>query len=141
MLKNIPKTFVPDLVKLMMQMGHGETLLICDANFPYLSMGKDVLHIPASSIAPLLKDILHFFPLDKSVDSAALVMESSKESGRFEEYQHILSNEGNSTKLESVERFEFYESARKAVGAVITGDTTKGGNIIIQKGVVTDDDI
>jgi L-fucose mutarotase len=140
MLKNIPKTFVPDLMKLMMQMGHGETLLICDSNFPYLSVGSQAIHITVISIAGLLKDILDFFPLDKSVDSAALVMESSRESGRFEEYQSILSAKGNATKLKSEGRFEFYESARKAVGAVITSDTVKGGNIIIQKGVVRDKD-
>lgn len=137
MLKNIPKAFVPDLLKLMMQMGHGETLLLCDANFPCMSMQKEIIYIPVDSIIPLLKDILRFFPLDQSVKSAALVMESSKESGRFKEYQNILSAQSDSTKLEAVERFDFYEHAKKAAGMVVTSDTVKGGNIIIQKGVVT----
>jgi len=135
MLKNIPITFTPELLKIMMEMGHGEDLLIADGNFPQKSMDcETVIYMPLCNIAELLKDILKFFPLDYAVDCAAFAMESVTEGQRFGEYTELV--EENGSKLELVERFKFYELAEKAVGIIVTADTTKGGNILIKKGVV-----
>jgi L-fucose mutarotase len=136
MLKHIPKTFTPELLKMLMEMGHGEEILISDGNFPHKSMNKNTIYIPLCNISELLKDILHFFPLDKAVKSAAFAMESVKEGQRYGEYISVI--EENGSKLELVERFKFYEIADKAAGIIVTADTTKGGNILIKKGVVTD---
>ena len=137
MLKHIPKTFTPDLLKLLMEMGHGEAILIADGNFPQKSMNikTDSIYIPASNISELLKDILYFFPLDQAVEAAAFAMESVTEGQRFGEYTKLIEEHGS--KLELAGRFEFYELAEKASGIVVTSDTTKGGNILIKKGVVT----
>ena len=140
MLKHIPKTFTPDLLKLLMEMGHGEEILIADGNFPQKSMSvKNIktasIYIPTFSISELLKDILYFFPLDKTVEYAAFAMESVKEGQRYGEYVKLI--EENGSKLELVERFKFYDLVEKAVGIIVTADTTKGGNILIKKGVVT----
>ena len=140
MLRHIPKEFTPELLRLMRDMGHGEQLLISDANFPWRTAGGEHLSIPVDSIDSLLKDILYFFPLDQANPTAALVMESAVESGAFKKYQELLSKENNFTKLETVERFDFYKHAKKATGIVITADTTKGGNILITKGVVKSDE-
>jgi len=138
MLKHIPKSFTPDLLKLLMEMGHGEEVLIADGNFPQKSMNviNESIYIPTCNISELLKDILHFFPLDKAVEYAAFAMESVKEGQRYGEYTKLI--EENGSKLELVERFKFYELADKAIGIVVTADTTKGGNILLKKGVVTD---
>ena len=137
MLKHIPKSFTPDLLKLLMEMGHGEEVLIADGNFPQKSMNviNESIYIPTCNISELLKDILHFFPLDKAVEYAAFAMESVKEGQRYGEYVKLI--EENGSKLELVERFKFYELADKAIGIVVTADTTKGGNILLKKGVVT----
>ena len=77
MLMNIPRDFTPALLRLMMELGHGEELLICDANFPYLSVScqkKDLVHITGCPIPQLLEEVLRFFPLDQSVESAAMFM-------------------------------------------------------------------
>ena len=134
MLKNIPKSFTPDLLKLLMEMGHGEAVLIADGNFPQKSMNCMSIYIPVLNIAELLEDILKFFPLDYAVESAAFAMESVAEGQRFGEYTKLI--EENGSKLALVERFAFYELAEKAVGIIVTADTTKGGNILIKKGVV-----
>ena len=135
MLKNIPKSFTPELLKLMMEMGHGEALLIADGNFPQKSMNCETsIYIPICNIAELLEDILKFFPLDYAVESAAFAMESVAEGQRYGEYIKLI--EENSSKLALVERFKFYELAEKAIGIVVTADTTKGGNILIKKGVI-----
>lgn len=141
MLKHIPKSFTPDLLKLLMEMGHGEEVLISDGNFPQKTISMNIknesIYIPTCNISELLKDILYFFPLDKAVEYAAFAMESVKEGQRYGEYSKLITENGS--KLELVERFKFYGLAEKAVGIVVTADTTKGGNILIKKGVVTSD--
>lgn len=139
MLMNIPQNFTPALLRLMMELGHGEELLICDANYPYRSTGcreEDLIHITGCSIPQLLEDVLRFFPLDQRVESAAVVMESAKESDTFDTYQRVLQSSPTTTALRVVSRFDFYEMAHSAVGVVITSDAIKGGNILLKKGVV-----
>ena len=136
MLKHIPKSFTPELLKLLMEMGHGEEILIADGNFPHKSMDlkQESVYIPICDISALLSDILRFFPLDDSVEFAAFAMESVKEGARYGEYTKLI--EENGSKLGLVERFEFYELAKKATGIIVTADDIKGANILIKKGVV-----
>lgn len=142
MLLNIPRIFTPELLRLMMELGHGEELLICDANFPYRSTGcqeKNLVHITGCSIVQLLEEVLQFFPLDQTVETAAIVMESAKESDTFDTYKKLLEGSPAPTVLGTVPRFDFYDRARNAIGVVITSDTVKGGNILLKKGVVRDE--
>ena len=144
MLKHIPKTFTPDLLKLLMEMGHGEDILIADGNFPQKNVSSkniksEIIYMPVCDISDLLKDILRFFPLDQAVESAAFAMEVLQEGQKYGEYKEII--EENGSKLELVERFKFYELAEKSVGIIITADTTRGGNILIKKGVVKSDEM
>jgi L-fucose mutarotase len=139
MLMHIPRSFTPELLQLMAAMGHGEELLLADGNFPSLSTGGAGvrrIQLPAGDIAGLLADILYFFPLDDTVDAPLTVMESAKESGAYGRYQEILSRLGIKAVIGAVERFAFYDRAAKAVGIVISADTTKGGNILLKKGTV-----
>ena len=138
MLKHIPSSLTPELVKLMMEMGHGEELLLADANFPALTNVKNGvrLSIPAPSIAGLLSDILRFFPLDEAVECPAVVMEAAQENGISQRYAQVMQGSGVSSEIDTLERFAFYERARGAAGIVVTADTAKASNIIIKKGVV-----
>lgn len=137
MLKHIPKSFTPELIKLLMETGHGDEIIISDGNFPHESMKplKASIYIPTDSIVDLLRDILRFFPLDGYVDCAAYAMDFLKDNEKYGEYTKLI--EDNGSKLELVERFRFYELARGAFGMIVTSDTTKGGNILIKKGVVS----
>ena len=138
MLKNIPRSFTPDLIKLMMEMGHGEELLIADANYPALTTGGNIprLYITGHKISELLADILRFFPLDEMADFPAVVMEAAKESEVYDIYSDLLKTAGSKGKIETAERFDFYKRAANVTGIVITSDTVKAGNILIKKGVV-----
>lgn len=139
MLLHIPRNFTPELLNTMMKLGHGEELLITDANFPYTSVGKageNPVYITGVTIAELLKEILYFFPLDQTVEKAAVVMESAKESDSFDTFAKLLAEASVPTVLASVPRFEFYDRAKGAAGVIVTSDTVKGGNILIKKGVV-----
>jgi L-fucose mutarotase len=139
MLNNIPKSFTPDLVKLMMEMGHGETLLIADGNYPARSTaapGVPVIHLPVTSIANLLRDILTFFPLDYVPEKPVTIMEKGRDTGAYATYNAIVAKADAAGKIGTVERFAFYEEAAKAVGIVVTADQTPAANVLLQKGVV-----
>lgn len=140
MLMHIPEIFTPQLLKLMMEMGHGEELLICDANFPYKTVEKETVFLPGCHVAPLLEEVLRFFPLDQSVEYAAASMDSARENGVYERYSALLAAAEKPTKMETLPRFDFYERAGNVAGIAVTSDTVKGGNIIIKKGVVRNEE-
>jgi L-fucose mutarotase len=141
-LKHIPRSFTPELLSLMMAMGHGEELLIGDGNFPALTTGNPGIpriYLPLRDIAPLLADILRFFPLDETVDAPLLVMESARESGAYEQYRYAADRAGIEAPIGTLERFAFYQRAAAAAGIVVTASAVKGANILLKKGVVRDD--
>jgi len=141
-LKNIPRSFTPDLLRLMMAMGHGEELLVSDGNFPALTTGNfsiPRIYVPTEDIAALLGDILRYFPLDETSEMPLAVMESARESGVYEQYQKIVREAGIEAAIGTLERFAFYRRSASAAGMVITASTVKGGNILLKKGVIRDD--
>jgi len=138
-LKTIPHSFTPDLLWLMMAMGHGEELLISDGNFPARTTGNTSIpkiYLPVQDIATLLSDIFRFFPLDETTTTPLIVMETAKESGVYEQYQRIADAEGIGKTIGTLERYDFYRRAGSVAGIVITASTVRGGNIILKKGVV-----
>ncbi|MDR1636990.1 MAG: fucose isomerase [Treponema sp.] len=138
---HIPRSFTPELLALLAAMGHGEELLLGDGNFPFLSTGGPGvkgIQLPTRDIGGLLEDILYFFPLDETVEAPLTVMESAKESGAYQRYREILSRSGLKASIGVMERFAFYGRAAKAAGIVISADTTRGGNVLLKKGVIRD---
>lgn len=136
MLMHIPKIFTPAFLKLMMEMGHGEELLICDANYPYKTQQKETVFLPGCDVADVLEQVLRFFPLDQTVDHAAVCMESARENSNFSRYCSLVEGAAAPSTIETVPRFDFYDRARAAAGIAVTTDTARGGNILLKKGVV-----
>jgi L-fucose mutarotase len=140
MLKHIPPSFTPEMLKVLMEMGHGEELLVADANYPGKTHGCGYLFTTHRSIPELLRDLLYFFPLDKAVPPAALVMESLKNSPEIcKATQDLITANGG--ELGFMDRFGFYKQAERAVYVFRTADATKGGNILLKKGVVQGEDV
>ena len=143
MLKNIPKILSPEMLKVLCEMGHSDRIVIADANFPAESMGKDAIVIRADghSATEMLDAILTVFPLDTYVDSPVCLMQvmagDSVETPIWDEYRNIVKPYTNE-ELEQIERFAFYERAKKAYAVVMTGETALYANIILKKGVVTE---
>ena len=144
MLKGIPKIISPDLLKALCEMGHGDTLVIADGNFPAAFVGRDatVIRCDAVGVPPLLEAILTLFPLDtyveKPVSLMAIVPGDNVKTPIWEEYKAILvqSDTRGEKMIEQVERFAFYEKAKKAYLVIATSESALYANIILQKGVV-----
>ncbi|XP_028279209.1 fucose mutarotase isoform X2 [Parambassis ranga] len=145
-LKGIPSVLSPELLYTLAKMGHGDELVLADANFPASSIcacGPKEIRADGLSIPQLLEAILKLLPLDTYVSCPAAVMDlvdSDKQRGLavpvWDAYKHLLYQAGSQSHLETVERFAFYERAKKAYAIVATGETALYGNLILKKGVI-----
>ena len=131
MLKGIPKIISPELLKVLCEMGHSDTIVIADGNFPAESMGKNakVIRCDGHGGAELLDAILQLFPLDTYVErpvSLMLVVPGDNvETPIWDEYKSIIAKydvRGADT-VANIERFAFYEEAKKAYAIIATGES------------------
>ena len=147
MLKNIPPVLSPELLAVLNEMGHGDTICIGDGNFPGASMASEggALLVRADGIgaAELLDAILTLFPLDQYVDQPAMVMQVTKQDEGLkvpilDEFNEIIAkyDDRGVAAVGSYERFEFYEQAKKCYCILQSGETQIYANIILKKGVV-----
>jgi len=137
MLKGISPVVSPDLLKALAEMGHGDEIVFSDAHFPAHTFGKDAIVLRADGLAAdkLLVGVIPLFELD-AYATPVVMMEAVKgdtlDPAVEAAYRKALSYEG---KIEQMERYAFYERAKKAYAIVLTGETRKYGNIILKKGV------
>ncbi|MFC0266135.1 RbsD/FucU family protein [Alloscardovia macacae] len=142
MLKGIPAILSPQLLKVLCEMGHGDTIVFADAHFPAQSVSERacVVRYDGVRIPELLTAVLTLFPLDRYDDAPVTLMkvvEGDIEGGRcaapiWDEYGSILQG----AHMQWCERYEFYDRARSAYCIVATGETQQYANIILRKGVV-----
>ncbi|HCT92709.1 MAG TPA: fucose operon FucU protein [Lachnospiraceae bacterium] len=142
MLKHIPQILHPELVKVMMEMGHSDTLVIADANFPAYSKGKNILLLPGTETVELLEGILSLFPLDTFISHPVKLMrnlDTEPVPGIWKTYRELLEKYDEEKVFQEfgyLDRMAFYEEARKACLIVQTATTARYANIILQKGVI-----
>ena len=144
MLKNIPKILSPELLKVLCEMGHSDRIVIADGNFPAESMGKNAIVIRADGhgAAELLDAILTVFPLDTYVDAPVSLMQvmpgDKVETPIWDEYKKIVAkhDERGAQAFGEIERFKFYEEAKKCYAIIATGESALYANLILQKGVI-----
>lgn len=140
MLKGIPTVINPDLLKILMEMGHGDTLVIGDGNFPAAACAKRLVRCDGQTVPEMLDAVLKLFPLDTAESEPVCVMQTpsgTKTPQIWSRFEEIVSKyEAGGRELKKTERFDFYEQAKKAYAIVSTGETAVYANIIIKKGVV-----
>lgn len=146
MLKGIPKILSPELLKVLCEMGHGDTLVLADGNFPSESMGRDsiVIRCDGHGVPELLDAILQLFPLDTYVDVPAILMAVSPgdttETPIWDVYKELIAkyDSRGAQVVGEISRSDFYEASKKAYAILATGESALYANILLKKGVVTD---
>ena len=143
MLKNIPSILSPDLLKILMEMGHGDELVIADGNFPSASIAQRLIRADGHGVTPLLEAILKVFPLDIYVKKPVALMQvvpgDTVETPIWDEYDKMIRASGEKYDgYENIERFAFYERAKNAYAVIATGESALYANIILKKGVVVE---
>ena len=147
MLKSIDPLLNADVLYALRAMGHGDELIICDTNFPADSVAHEtvlgqLLRIDASA-ARVAKAVLSVMPLD-SFDRPAGRMEIVGKPTEIPPVQaevqvEIDKAEGKSWPMGSIERFAFYEKAKKAYCVIQTGERRFYGCFVFKKGVIPPD--
>lgn len=148
MLKGINPLLNADVLQALRAMGHGDDLIIADTNFPSDSVARQtvlgrLLRIDASA-ADVVKAVLSLYPLDTFVDDAAARMEivgkpDDIPAVQKEVQKEIDAAEGKAWPMISVERYAFYERAKKAYCVIQTGERRFYACFAFRKGVVPPD--
>ncbi|MCT1398889.1 L-fucose mutarotase [Paenibacillus sp. p3-SID867] len=141
MLKGISHVLSPELLKILMEMGHADEIVLGDANFPAASHAQRLVRADGHGIPALLNAILPLFPLDTYVESPVALMAvtpgDTVETPIWDEYREIVQQfHPVHVQFDEVERFSFYERAKNAYAIVSTGEKALYANIILKKGVV-----
>jgi L-fucose mutarotase len=142
MLKNIPNILPPDLLKILMEMGHGDEIVIADGNFPAASNAQRLVRCDGHGVPPLLEAVLQLFPLDNfgshPVALMAVVPEDNYRPDIWPDYKRIIQKyDPHFSEFETMERQKFYERARRAYAIVATGETARYANLILKKGILS----
>ncbi len=141
MLKNISPLISPELLKILSEMGHGDEIVLADSNFPAKSTasGHEFVRADGIGVLDLLHAILPLFPLDTYDKENFLVMQvvdGDPIPEIWNDFQNILNTYEPDCQITYIERFAYYERARKAYAVIATGETAPYANVILKKGIV-----
>ncbi len=145
MLKNIDPLLSPELLKVLAEMGHGDEIVLADANFTAASLagGKPLIRLPGVGVQRAAEAVLSLLPLDDMVRCPVAYMQVG---GQPEGYRSALQRDviesiaskggAQPAQCEAMERFAFYERVRGAFAVVQTGELQPWANFILKKGVI-----
>lgn len=141
MLKGIPSILSPELLKILMEMGHGDEIVIADGNYPKNAHPEHVVRCDGHGVPEILDAIMQFMPLDPYVEKASFLMEVVPGDPYvpeiWDKYREIGKKyEEEGLRETNLSRFDFYDRARKAWALVTTSESALYANIILKKGVI-----
>lgn len=150
MLKGIDPLLTPELLKVLAEMGHGDEIVVADANFTATRLAhgpdgrrKPLIHLPGCGVERVAQAVLSLLPLDAAVAQPVAFM---KVCGSAEGYLSAMQRSmvqmlhrlghAQPAQCEPVERFAFYDRVQHAHAIVLTGDLQPYGNFVFKKGVI-----
>lgn len=144
MLKGISPMLSPQLLKVLCEMGHSDTIVIADGNFPTETMGRNgiVIRMDGHGVPEILEAILQVFPLDQYVEKPVSLMErvhgDNADVSIWKTYERMIEavEPRGIAVIDKLERFAFYEEAQKAYAVIATSETSQYANVILQKGCI-----
>lgn len=142
MLKNISPIISPQLLKVLCEMGHGDEIVLADANFPAESIGHNnqIIRADGLGIIDLLEAILPLFPLDLYVEKNFVLMAVEPRDNYVPEiwadFERILKKYEPECKMTYMDRTEYYEHSKTVYAVVATGEKAQYANVILKKGVI-----
>jgi L-fucose mutarotase len=139
MLKGISPYLSPDLLKILAEMGHGDEIILADAHFPGHTFCQRILRADGVRISTLLDAILPVFELDSYAPPLVMMQvvagDTLDPQVETDYLQVIRRHVPHAVAPERIDRFAFYDRARKVYAVLMTGETRKYGNILLKKGV------
>ena len=144
MLINIDPILSPKLLSTLRSMGHGDKLVLADANFPATSLAKRLIRLDGINIPNATKAILSVFPIDSFIEYPVTRMEIDNKPEEINDVHIDFINalketSGEKWKIGTTERLQFYKEAKEAYAIVSTTDARAYGCFILTKGVIKPD--
>ena len=149
MLKGIDPLLTPELLKILAEMGHGDEIIIADANFTAKTLAqgphgaKPLVYLPGAGVERVAQAVLSLMALDAAVAQPVAFMKvCDTPEGYLSAQQRsviaMLEREGyaQAGQCQPTERFTFYERVRGAQAIVLTGELQPYGNFLLKKGVI-----
>ena len=142
MLRNIPANLSPELVKSLLEMGHGDEILLADANCPGHHLHSTTVRADGLGIPDLLRSILTLMPLDRYSSYQVALMETVGDDPRppvwdvYEQIWNEAEKDAGPVSVRTIERMAFYDYTPSVYAVVLTGETALYGNLILKKGVL-----
>lgn len=138
MLKNIPEIVSPELLKTLCEMGHGDEIVIADANFPAASTANVLIRVNGISACDMLDAVLSLIPLDSYDCNNFVLMQKcagdQADTSIWSDFKKILNKYEPNAQISFEERFEYYKRAKNAYAVIATGEKSQYANIILKKG-------
>jgi L-fucose mutarotase len=116
-------------------MGHGDVLVIADANFPASQMGVPVERLPGINAVQAAIALFSLFPVDP-VEPVNL-MRSPFGQPPVQDELSAAARAAGGTELVWLDRLAFNEAAKSAALIIQTGEMRPYGNLIVRKGGIT----
>jgi L-fucose mutarotase len=146
MLRHIAPVISAELLYVLMLMGHGDDIVICDVNHPAVTIAKHttygkLIDLPGCMIPKATEAILSLMPLDTFVEQPVMRMRVVGDPGGTVPIFAVMQKtidvcEKRSVNMGAYDRFEFYDAAKKAFAIVRTSDPGPYGCFILRKGVI-----
>jgi L-fucose mutarotase len=146
MLKGIDQRLSAEIVHVLMLMGHGDDLVICDVNHPAATIAAETTYgklvdMAGCDIPTASRAILTLMPLDSFVPAPVRRMQVVGNPDRqmpiFARMQAVINSaEGRPVAMDALERFAFYEAAKRSFAIIRTADSGPYGCFILKMGVV-----
>ncbi|AML50357.1 RbsD/FucU family protein [Falsihalocynthiibacter arcticus] len=142
MLRNLNPLLSPDILYTLATMGHGDEIVIADANFPGDSCTDRLVRLDGISATEALRAVLSVMPLDSFVADPAITMQvvgaPDDVPPIVAEFQDIINETAdNPAQIQTLERFAFYERTKQTYAIIQTGELRLYGNIVLKKGVIS----
>ena len=148
MLKGIDPLLSPELLKLLCEMGHGDELVLVDANFTAASLGrgKPIVRLPGIGMARACAAVLSVLPLDAMVAQPVAFMQvGGSAPGQRSALQReviaalVARADAADAQCEAMERFAFYDRVTRAYAIVQTGELQTWANFLFKKGIIAEE--
>lgn len=141
MLKKVSPVISPELIKVLMEMGHTDEIVICDGNMPAHTVGKRVIRLDGHGVPEILKAVLEYFPLDPKTEKPVTLCDwDGPRPDIWDTYKEIILESEEAEKFQNgfnmLKDPEFMEKVRGAYCLVATSEKSLAANIILKKGLL-----
>ena len=147
MLKGIHPLLTPELLKVLCEMGHGDEIVLADANFTAhtLAGAKPVIRLAGAGMLEASAAVLSVLPLDAMVNQPIAYMQVGDtppgyRSGLQRDVigQFERTGDARAEQCQAMERFAFYERVKQASAIVLTSEAQPWANFLFRKGVIAE---